>query len=72
MLCVIRLNQNQNNSINAILYHCHFLGIFFFCDIHCFTISVCDDEYQFNDETRERHYILIYYKELENSEIKTT
>ena len=36
-----------------------------FCGMHYFMIFTCDIEYQFNDDTNERHHLLFYYKELE-------
>ena len=36
-----------------------------FCGTHCFMISICDAESQFNDGTNEKYHLLIHHKELE-------
>ena len=36
----------------------------FFGGMHCFMISICDAESQFNDGINERHHSLIHHKEL--------
>ena len=66
MPCVMRLNQNQNESINSILYRCNLLGKMF-CDIHCFMVSICDAESHFNDSAKEKYHLLIHYKKLSKS-----
>ena len=53
---VMRLNQNQNESINSILL---------FCGTHCFMIPICDAESEFNYSTNERYHFLSHHKELE-------
>ena len=40
-----------------------------FCGIHCFMISICDAESQFNDGANERYHLLIHHTELEQLEI---
>ena len=63
MSCVIRLNQNQNESINTILQHGNLLEKIV-CGMHCFMISICHAESHFNDGTNERYLLLIYHKKL--------
>ena len=36
-----------------------------FCGIHCFMISICDAESQFNYGTNESYHLLIHHTELE-------
>ena len=57
----MRLNQNQNESINSILQHRHLLEKIFF-GMHCFVISTGDAESQFDDGTNERYHLLIHHK----------
>ena len=33
--------------------------------MHCFMISICDAESQFNDGTNKRYHLFIHHKELE-------
>ena len=40
-----------------------------FCGIHCFMISICDAESEFNDGTKERYHLLNHHKELEKLKI---
>ena len=35
-----------------------------FCGMHCFMISICDTESQFNDGTNEMYQLLNHLKEL--------
>ena len=39
----------------------------FFGGMHCFMISICDAESQFNDGTNKRNHSSIYHQELEQS-----
>ena len=39
----------------------------FFGGMHCFMISICDAEPQFNDGTNKRNHSPIYQQELEQS-----
>ena len=36
-----------------------------FWGMHCFMISICDAESQFNDDTNKRYHLLLHHKELE-------
>ena len=38
-----------------------------FCGMNYFIISICDVEYQFNDDTNERYHLLFHHKESEQS-----
>ena len=63
MLFLMRLNQNDSMNSTVICWK----RLFF--SVHCFMISTCGTESQFNDGKNEKYYLLIHHKELE--ELKT-
>ena len=56
--CMMRLNQNQNESVNSILQHGHLLEkiVLWYALL---MISICDAESHFNDSTNEIQIIQI-------------
>ena len=44
---MIRLTQNQNESINSVVRSCYSKRLF--SDMHCFTMSICETVHQFNN-----------------------
>ena len=65
----MKLNQNQNESMNSILYH----GIFWkrkFCImhfLHFFIISICNAEPHFNDGANKKFHLLIHHKKFSST-----
>ena len=58
MSCMMRLNQNQNESVNSILQHAHLLEKIVL-RYALLMISTCDAKSHFNDSTNEIQIIQI-------------